>query len=102
MEPNIHVNDVTLIKKVDYNDLNVIRINGVFDGYLKCINIDLKNNGFEIIQIKDIKLITESYNVRANFAVAASSANDWIGASPSFNNAIEHKSIFVSIICPFV
>jgi hypothetical protein len=47
-------------------------------------------------------LITESYNVRANFAVAASSANDWIGASPSFNNAIEHKSIFVSIICPFV
>ena len=40
-----------------YNDLNVIRINGVFDEYLKCINIDLKNNGFEIIQIKDIKLI---------------------------------------------
>ena len=55
-----------------------------------------KRHGYDAIRVSDIV----SNNVRANWADAVSSDKDWIGASPSFSNAIEHMSIFVSIIAP--
>ena len=43
------------------NDLSIVKMNGVYDEYLKCINIDLKNRTSEIIQIKDITLVNANF-----------------------------------------
>ena len=43
------------------NDLSIVKMNGVYDEYIKCINIDLKNRTSEIIQIKDITLVNANF-----------------------------------------
>jgi hypothetical protein len=43
------------------HDLSIVKMNGVYEEYLKCINIDLKNRTSEIIRIKDITLLNANF-----------------------------------------